>query len=181
MTPGGARPIVVGAVASPLGELCLAVDEAGLLHAADFAGCEARLRRMLDRGLGRGRWTASSGDVASGLRRCLDDYFAGDVAAITRVALAVAGSPFQATVWAALRALPAGTAMSYGALAARIGRPGAARAVGAANAANPWCIIVPCHRLTAADGALTGYSGGLARKRWLLQHEARHAAPQSRG
>jgi methylated-DNA-[protein]-cysteine S-methyltransferase len=74
-------------------------------------------------------------------------------------------------VWAALRRIPAGTTLTYGALAATIGRPTAVRAVGAANGANPLAIVVPCHRVIGADGALTGYASGLPRKRWLLAHE----------
>ena len=74
-------------------------------------------------------------------------------------------------MWAALRRIPAGTTTSYGALAAEIGRPAAVRAVGLANGANPVAIVVPCHRVIGADGSLTGYGGGLPRKRWLLAHE----------
>jgi len=78
-------------------------------------------------------------------------------------------------VWRALRTIPAGTTMSYGRLAAQLGRAGASRAVGAANGANPIAIVIPCHRVIGADGTLTGYGGGLARKRWLLDHEREHA------
>lgn len=83
------------------------------------------------------------------------------------------GSAFQQVVWAALRELRAGERISYGELARRIGRPGAGRAVGLANGRNPISIIVPCHRVIGARGSLTGYGGGLIRKRWLLDHEAR--------
>ena len=76
-------------------------------------------------------------------------------------------------MWQALRAIPAGTTLSYGALAARLGRPSASRAVGLANGSNPIAIVVPCHRVIGADGSLTGYAGGTERKRWLLAHEAR--------
>jgi methylated-DNA-[protein]-cysteine S-methyltransferase len=86
----------------------------------------------------------------------------------------LAGTPFQRTVWAALREIPYGQTMSYGQLAERIGRPAAARAVGLANGRNPIGIIVPCHRVVGATGDLTGYGGGLERKRYLLEHE-RHA------
>jgi methylated-DNA-[protein]-cysteine S-methyltransferase len=78
-------------------------------------------------------------------------------------------------VWQALRTIPAGQTLSYGALAQRIGNPAAVRAVGLANGANPVGIVVPCHRVIGANGQLTGYGGGLDRKRWLLDHEARHA------
>jgi len=101
----------------------------------------------------------------------LDAYFAGDLTAIDDVPVATNGTPFQRTVWAALRRIPAGTTTSYGALAASIGYPSAMRAVGLANGANPVAIIVPCHRVIGADHSLTGYGGGLPRKRWLLEHE----------
>ncbi len=104
-------------------------------------------------------------------RAQLDAYFAGDLRAFD-VPLAVAGTPFQRAVWAALCEVPYGTTTTYGALAARLGRPAAARAVGAANGRNPISILVPCHRVVGASGALTGYAGGVERKRWLLAHEA---------
>jgi methylated-DNA-[protein]-cysteine S-methyltransferase len=81
------------------------------------------------------------------------------------------GSPFELTVWAALRAIPYGETVSYGHIARAIGRPTAARAVGAANGRNPVCIVVPCHRVIGANGTLTGYGWGLERKVWLLDHE----------
>ncbi len=86
--------------------------------------------------------------------------------------IAPRGTDFQQVVWAALRALRLGERISYGELARRIGRPGAGRAVGLANARNPIGIIVPCHRVIGAGGSLTGYGGGLGRKQWLLEHEA---------
>jgi methylated-DNA-[protein]-cysteine S-methyltransferase len=88
------------------------------------------------------------------------------------------GTEFQRAVWSALCEIPAGSTISYGELARRIGRADAVRAVGAANGANPIPVVVPCHRVVAADGSLHGYGGGLPRKRWLLAHEARHAGVQ---
>lgn len=86
--------------------------------------------------------------------------------------LAPEGTPFQKQVWQALADVPFGETTTYGALATRLGKPpGASRAVGAANGANPIAIVVPCHRVVGADGSLTGYAGGLERKRWLLEHE----------
>jgi methylated-DNA-[protein]-cysteine S-methyltransferase len=81
------------------------------------------------------------------------------------------GTAFQRTVWAALRAIPPGDTVTYAELARRVGRPGAARAVGSAVARNPVSIVVPCHRVVGSDGSLTGYAGGVERKRWLLAHE----------
>ncbi|HMI83054.1 MAG TPA: methylated-DNA--[protein]-cysteine S-methyltransferase [Polyangiaceae bacterium] len=100
----------------------------------------------------------------------LDRYFAGVLTQFD-VPLRLAGTPFQRAVWAALVAIPYGTTISYRELAARIGNPRAVRAVGAANGRNPVSIIVPCHRVIGADGALVGYGGGLDCKRWLLNHE----------
>ncbi len=105
------------------------------------------------------------------IRSALEAYFEGDVAAIDSLAVQPAGTVFQRKVWAALREIPAGTTISYGELARRIGQPGAARAVGLANGSNPISIVIPCHRVIGADGRLTGYGGGLDRKRWLLAHE----------
>ncbi|CAN5193983.1 methylated-DNA--[protein]-cysteine S-methyltransferase [soil metagenome] len=103
----------------------------------------------------------------------LAEYFAG---ARTEFALALApeGTPFQQLVWAALRAIPYGATVSYGHIAHAIGRPAASRAVGAANGRNPISIIVPCHRVIGASGALTGYGGGLPAKGFLLEHERAH-------
>jgi methylated-DNA-[protein]-cysteine S-methyltransferase len=100
----------------------------------------------------------------------LDEYFAGQRTEFT-VALDLEGTPFQKKVWAKLLKVPCGWTTSYGELAKAVGRPGAARAVGGANHRNPVSIIVPCHRVVGSGGSLTGYGGGLARKRWLLEHE----------
>lgn len=100
----------------------------------------------------------------------LEAYLAGQLERFD-VALAPLGTPFQAQVWAALQAVPYGQTTTYGALAAAVGRPTAVRAVGAANGRNPYCLVVPCHRVVGADGSLTGYAGGLERKRRLLDLE----------
>lgn len=108
-------------------------------------------------------------------RAQLDAYFAGELSDFD-LPLAARGTPFQAEVWAALCDIPYGTTTTYGALARQLGRPvGAARAVGACNGRNPIGIVVPCHRVIGSTGAIVGYAGGLDRKRWLLDHEARHA------
>lgn len=103
--------------------------------------------------------------------RALADYFSGRRRDFTDLRLAPSGSPFQRLVWRALQAIPCGRTATYGGIARSIGRRGAARAVGRANHDNPLSIIVPCHRVIGADGALFGYAGGLGRKRWLLEHE----------
>jgi methylated-DNA-[protein]-cysteine S-methyltransferase len=98
-------------------------------------------------------------------------YFEGDLGALDLIPADPGGTPFQSAVWAALREIPAGRTSSYSAIARRIGRPRAVRAVGAANGRNPVAVIIPCHRVIGADGSMTGYGGGVERKRWLLDHE----------
>lgn len=107
----------------------------------------------------------------SGARRALEAYFAGDIGAINGLAARPEGTEFQRRVWAALRKIPAGATASYGEIAAQIGQKGAARAVGIANNRNRIAIVIPCHRVIGANGALVGYGGGLERKLWLLRHE----------
>ncbi len=109
-------------------------------------------------------------------RRQLAAYFAGDLTEFT-LPLAPIGTAFQLRVWDALRAIPYGATCSYGDLAQRLGRPGAARAVGLANGRNPISIIVPCHRVVGTSGRLTGYSGGMERKAFLLALEQHKTAP----
>lgn len=106
----------------------------------------------------------------------LDAYFAGERTAFD-LPVRLRGTPFQRRVWAALGEIPHGTTTTYGALAARLGRPTASRAVGLANGRNPVSIVVPCHRVIGASGALTGYGGGTANKRLLLDLEAAGRAP----
>ncbi len=101
----------------------------------------------------------------------IEAYFDGDLTAIDAIKVTMRGTAFQRLVWTALRQIPAGATISYKELALRIGNPAATRAVGLANGSNPIAIVVPCHRVIGADGSLTGYGGGLDRKRWLLAHE----------
>ena len=108
----------------------------------------------------------------------LAEYFAGTRRTF-ELPLAPDGTPFQQRVWTALLAIPFGETRGYGELARALGRPSAARAVGAANGRNPLAIVVPCHRVIGAAGALTGYAGGLAMKRWLLDHERASRPPHS--
>lgn len=155
---------------TPLGGVTGATREGVLLALAfsdGWAAMETRLVRRLG-ALDRRRGTG-------GLRTRLTAYFAGDTAALDDVAVDPGGTAFQRAVWQALRRVPAGRTTTYGALARAIGAPTAVRAVGAANGANPIWLIIPCHRAIGADGSLTGYAGGLERKRWLLEHERRGA------
>ena len=110
------------------------------------------------------------------VRAAVEAYFAGDVHALDGLTVTTGGTDFQRSVWKALRAIPAGETRTYGQLAAAIGSPKAVRAVGLANGRNPVGLIVPCHRVIGANGTLTGYAGGLERKRWLLQHEGASVA-----
>jgi methylated-DNA-[protein]-cysteine S-methyltransferase len=158
---------------TPLGTAVLIGDDSGALrlHAWDDpAGTwrERFHRRHADAELVEGR--DRFGHVAA-----LTRYFDGELTALDTIPVAFRGTPFQEQVWTALRTIAAGTTLSYGALARRIGRPTAVRAVGLANGSNPIGVVVPCHRVVGSDGSLTGYGGGLERKRWLLEHEARHA------
>lgn len=155
---------------TPIGTALLVTDERGLLRALDWSDHEGRLYRLLRLYYGAGT-VLESGKPPSNLRTALDGYFAGDLKQLDGITCAAAGTEFQRSVWAALRRIPAGKTMSYGALAAKLGRPAAMRAVGAANGANPLSVVVPCHRLIGANGSLIKYGGGLERKRWLLAHE----------
>ena len=107
---------------------------------------------------------------AAAVHREVDEYFAGTRQHFTQK-LAPSGTPFQQSVWAALARIPFGETRFYGQIAAEIGNAEAARAVGRANATNPICLLVPCHRVIGADGSLTGFAFGEGTKRWLLEHE----------
>ena len=153
--------LTVMIVASPVGPLHLYADAEALvglyLHERSAPPAVERHSPLLVRAAGQ-----------------LADYFAGRRIAFD-LPLAPGGTAFQARVWSALVRIPYGATRSYGALAASIGRPAASRAVGAANGRNPISIVIPCHRLIGSTGDLTGYGGGLAAKRWLLDHERAHA------
>jgi len=162
---------------SPLATLLLVTDDEGTLRALEFADLADRMHRLLQTYYGS--YTLEEGAAPEPLKQALSAYFKGDLDALADVEVAMAGTPFQREVWSALRAIPAGTTVSYGQLAANLGRKEASRAVGAANGANPIPIVVPCHRVIGANGSLTGFGGGLPRKRWLLDHESRFAAHTS--
>ena len=159
---------VLSRLASPLGAILL-VSDGERLRALDFEDYEARMQRLLARHYGE--VTLQPGRDASGAADALTAYFDGQLDALDALSVATGGSEFQRRVWAMLRTIPTGTTTTYGALARRLDRPTASRAVGLANGANPISIVVPCHRVVGANGSLTGYAGGLDRKRWLLRHE----------
>ncbi len=163
-----ATRISTATLASPLGPVHLAVH-AGALCALGFDEQWPTLMRGVGQRFG---WSgADAGEEVRDFTRALEAYFAGEVSAIDALAVDPGGTEFQQEVWARLRHIPAGRTASYAEIARRIGRPQAVRAVGMANARNPVSIVIPCHRVIAADGSLHGYGGGLDRKRWLLAHE----------
>lgn len=157
-------------IPSPVGEVLVVVDADGAVRALDFHDFEERMRRLLRRHYGEVALTP--GRAPEAVREAVRAYFSGDLSALDGVEVRTGGTDFQRSVWKALRDIPAGETRSYGQLAAAIGAPKAVRAVGLANGANPVGVIVPCHRVIGSSGKLTGYAGGLERKRWLLAHEA---------
>jgi methylated-DNA-[protein]-cysteine S-methyltransferase len=160
---------------TPIGEMLLVTDAAGSVRALDWNDYESRMTTLLDRHYGKGRYTLEPARNTHALRDIMRRYFGGEVDAIDEIPTETTGTAFQKSVWSELRNIPVGTSISYGALAKRIERPKAVRAVGLANGSNPIGLIVPCHRVIGANGSLTGYGGGLERKKWLLDHERMHA------
>jgi methylated-DNA-[protein]-cysteine S-methyltransferase len=162
---------------SPLGTLFLATGSEGEVRALGFS--QSRLRRSLAEHYGMHELvdaTAPS-EAEPKLRR----YFAGELEALNEVNVGIVGTDLQRQVWSALRDIPAGEVTSYADLARRLGYddPRVARDVGAANAANPVAIVVPCHRVIGKDGDLKGYAWGLERKRWLLAYEGADTGDRS--
>jgi methylated-DNA-[protein]-cysteine S-methyltransferase len=154
---------------TPIGTALLLTDGEGVLRALDWQEFTDRVHREV-----RLRYRGADmrpGRAPNAMRKALSAYFDGNLAALDGIPVAAEGTSFQQKVWAALRRIPVGATLSYSALAKKIGHPAAIRAVGLANGANPISVVVPCHRVIGADGTLTGYGGGLERKRWLLAHE----------
>lgn len=157
-------------IPSPVGEVLVVTDADGAVRALDFHDYEARLRLLLRRHYGE--VVLTEGRAPEPVRRAVEAWFGGDLTAFDAITVRTGGTDFQRAVWKALRDIPTRETRTYGQLAAAIGAPKAVRAVGLANGANPVGVIVPCHRVIGANGTLTGYAGGLERKRWLLAHEA---------
>lgn len=158
-------------ITTPVGPLWILCDEEYRLRAVEWEEHSDRMEQLLNvhyRSQGYQRVAAIN---PSGLSNKLRDYFDGDLDVINGLPGETAGTPFQREVWQVLRTIPRGQVIDYSKLAERVGRPGAARAVGAANGANPISIVVPCHRVIGRNGTLTGYAGGVRRKEWLLRHE----------
>jgi methylated-DNA-[protein]-cysteine S-methyltransferase len=153
---------------SPVGTLVL-VSDSEALRVLHFIDREEQMLRLKYYG-GQKPVTGSKESLET--KRQVEAYFGGDLTSVDAIPVRTEGTEFQRQVWAELRNIAAGTTISYGELAKRLGKPNASRAVGAANGANPIAIVVPCHRVIGANGSLTGYGGGMKRKRWLLQHES---------
>jgi methylated-DNA-[protein]-cysteine S-methyltransferase len=151
-------------LASPVGDLLLTSDGDAL------TGLHMALRQGKSAPAPKPEWQRDDAGLGT-IRAQLCAYFAGELCEFD-LPLRMAGTPFQRLVWEGLRTITYGVTISYAELARRVGHPGSARAVGAANGRNPIGIVVPCHRVIGADGTLTGYGGGLERKQWLLEHES---------
>ncbi|WP_029592759.1 methylated-DNA--[protein]-cysteine S-methyltransferase [Franconibacter pulveris] len=158
-------------IATPLGPLWVICDEQFNLRAVEWEEHSDRMEQLLVIHYGAQGFRRAASENPGGLSDKLRDYFDGNLSIIDTLPTATAGTPFQREVWKRLRDIPCGQVMHYGQLAEALGRAGAARAVGAANGANPVSIVVPCHRVIGRSGALTGYAGGVQRKEWLLRHE----------
>jgi len=156
-------------LATPIGTALLVTDERGSLRAFNWTDYEPAMRAWIARRYPKAK--LAEGRAPSPVRGPFEAYFKGDPRALETVPWTASGTAFQLQVWEALCTIPAGETLSYAGLAARIGRPTAVRAVGLANGSNPVAVVVPCHRVIGANGSLTGYGGGLPRKRWLLAHE----------
>jgi methylated-DNA-[protein]-cysteine S-methyltransferase len=158
-------------IPTPVGDMLIAVDDQDRLRVLDWDSHVERMERLMERYYGPGAVALAESEADHPVRAKLTAYVEGDIGAIDDLATKTTGTAFQRKVWAALREIPAGQTWSYGQLAAHVGEPGAARAVGLANGSNPIGVVVPCHRVIGANGTLTGYGGGIERKRWLLRHE----------
>ena len=154
---------------TPIGIALLVTDAEGVLRALDWEDYAPRMKALLR--LQYGAVVLQEARAPGNLVKALSAYFKGDLDRLGTIEWRVAGTPFQQQVWHALPKIRAGTTMSYGALAAKLDAPRATRAVGHANGANPVAVVVPCHRVIGTNGSLTGYGGGLPRKKWLLEME----------
>jgi len=169
MTAERPERLILDRLRTPIGEGLIVTDDKGVLRAFNWAEYEPAMRRGLRAHYGD--IPVEEGAAPVPVRLAFEAYFAGDIQALEGLAWATGGTAFQRSVWAALCTIPAGETVSYRELAERIGKPKAMRAVGLANGQNPIAIMAPCHRVIGADRSLTGYGGGLDRKRWLLRHE----------
>src|SRR5262249_29523981 len=163
--------LLIDRIDTPIGEMLILADHNGNLRAADWREYEDRMHRLLQIHYGENGFRLEPTRNPNGLSDTIRSYFAGELQSINGIPVQTAGTPFQQEVWRALRKIQCGTTISYAKLAEQIGRPTAVRAVGLANGSNPIGVVVPCHRVIGSNGSLTGYGGGIERKRWLLEHE----------
>jgi methylated-DNA-[protein]-cysteine S-methyltransferase len=168
MTGSKEQQLWLDRVNSAIGEILL-ISDGTALCALDFADYEARMWQLLSKHYPQ--FTLHEQKNPQGFSDCLRAYLQGDLQSLDSIPVNPGGTSFQQQVWVQLRTIAPGTTLSYGQLAQRLGYPTAARAVGLANSLNPVSIVVPCHRVVGSNGKLTGYAGGLDRKRWLLEHE----------
>lgn len=156
---------------TPLGELLLWTDAQQHIYAVDWSDYQNRMHTLLQRQHPTSSYIIQASAQTTTAYQAIQRYFDGDLLALTALTCVLGGTEFQRQVWRALGTIPCGSTWSYAQLAQAIQRPKAVRAVGAANGANPISLIIPCHRVIGLNQQLTGYAGGLERKRWLLQHE----------
>lgn len=162
------KKLIIDYLDSEIGTIITVFND-GALCALDFKDYEGRCLRLLKKNYPQHHLEHRNDPY--GFKACLERYMAGEFVAFDAVNITLTGTEFQQKVWQSLRKIPAGATMSYGTLARNIGRPKTARAVGYANSLNPIALVLPCHRVIGQNGSLTGFAGGLDRKKWLLAHE----------
>jgi methylated-DNA-[protein]-cysteine S-methyltransferase len=162
------KELTIDRVNSAIGEIIVVTDQEKLC-ALDFDNYEQRMIKLLQRRFGQVQFNPQKNPL--GICDRVQAYLSGDYQSLAEIPVSTGGTAFQHQVWFALRAIPVGTVLTYGQLAAQLGKPTASRAVGMVNSLNPVSIVLPCHRVIGANGHLTGYAGGLERKTWLLKHE----------
>ncbi len=161
-------PILSDRIQTPIGDMTLLAAD-GVMLLLEFVNAEGRVEREISARFSEAEIVPSANPF--GFSDRIANYFAGDLHTIDTIPTDGGGTEFQRRVWAGLRQIPCGVTISYGELATRLGDKNAMRAVGLANGRNPISIVVPCHRVIGANGSMTGYGGGMARKEWLLRHE----------
>lgn len=172
MTAQQPDTLTLDRIPTPIGTALVVTDGEGVLRAFNWTDYEPAMLKWIARLYPKAALVEGRGP----LKPQFDAYFAGETDIFSQMAWYGAGTAFQQKVWATLCTIPVGTTWSYATLAEAIGRPTAVRAVGLANGSNPVSLVVPCHRVIGSNGSLTGYGGGLPRKRWLLEHEGAHFA-----
>lgn len=155
-------------IQTPIGDMILVARD-GVLLLLEFEDATGRVEREMK--LRFKNHELQQTENPFGLSQIMRDYFSGSISAINNILTDGGGTAFEKQVWAELRKIPTGSTVSYGSIARKLGDINMSRAVGTANGRNPIAIVVPCHRVIGADGSMTGYGGGIARKEWLLRHE----------